>query len=195
MTTAFGALATAATLACLAALVRVHQLPTGYRPLRNAVSDYGVGNYARYYRFQTAALAIAAVFVALALARAVDPAPLLPITLLVVFAAARFAIPWFPTDVNRLRPTRTGRIHILLAAVAFAAVAWAAAVLPNHVDWPTIEGLLRGLGWFVVISVVACALALTRALRVYATPWFGAIERVFYAAVLAWFFVVSLHFL
>lgn len=195
MIAAFGAVAAVATLACLAALVRVHQLPTGYQPLRNAVSDYGVGRFARYYRFQTAALAIAAVFVALALARAVDPAPRLPIVLLLVFAAGRIAIPWFPTDVNRLRPTRAGRIHILLAGIAFASLAWAAAALPDRVDWPTIDGLLTGLGWLVVVSAVACGLALTHALRVYAAPWFGLIERVFYAAALAWFFVVSLHFL
>ncbi len=195
MTAALGAVAAAATLACLAALVRVHQLPTGYRPLRNAVSDYGVGHYARYYRFQTAALAIAAVFVALGLARAVDPAPLLPIVLLLVFAVARLAIWWFPTDVNRLRPTRTGRIHIVLAGVAFAAIAWTGAALPTRVDWPAIDGLLKGLGWLVVVSAVACGLAMTRALRRYVEPWFGAIERVFYAAMLAWFFVVSLHFL
>ena len=195
MTTAFGVVAAIATLACLTALVRVHQLPTGYRPLRNAVSDYGVGRYAAYYRFQTAASAIAAVFVALALARAVDPAPIRVIVLLGVFAAARFAIPWFPTDVNRLRPTQTGRVHILLAGIAFAAIAWAAAALPDRVDWTSIHGLLTGLGWLVVVSSVACGLALTRALRVYAAPWFGLIERVFYAAVLAWFFVVSLHFL
>jgi hypothetical membrane protein len=193
--TAFGAVAAVATLASLAALVRVHQLPTGYRPVRNAVSDYGVGRYSRYYRFQAAALALAAVFVVLALARAVDPAPIGPIVLLVVFAAARLAIAWFPTDLDRLRPTTAGRIHLVLAGIAFVTVAWAAAALPDRVDWPAIEGLLKGLGWFVVLSAVACALALTRALRVRTAPWFGAIERTFYAAVLAWFFVVSLHFL
>jgi hypothetical protein len=158
------------------------------------VSDYGVGRYRVYYRIHTTAMAVVAVLIAMALARAVDPAPLLPIALLSVFAAARFLIPWFPTDLNRLRPTRTGRVHIALAAVAFASIAWCAAALPNRVDW-TIEGLLRGLAWLIVVSAVACALALTPSLRQYTTRWFGAIERVFYAGVIAWFFVVSLHFL
>jgi len=38
---------------------------------------------------------------------------------LLVFAVARLAIWWFPTDVNRLRPTRTGRVRIVLAGVAY----------------------------------------------------------------------------
>jgi hypothetical membrane protein len=194
VTAALGGAAAVATLACLAALVRLHQLPTGYRPLRNAVSDYGVGRYRVYYRVQTTAMAVAAVLIAIALARSVDPVPLLPIALLALFAAARLLIPWFPTDLNRLRPTRTGRIHIALAAVAFASIAWGAAALPNRVDW-TIEGLLRGIAWLVVVSAVVCALALTPSLRPYAARWFGGIERVFYAGVLAWLFVVSLHLL
>jgi hypothetical protein len=193
MTAALGVLAALTTLACLGALVRVHLLPTGYRPVTNAVSDYGVGEFSRYYRWQTAASAYAALFVAAALTRTVHPVPQLPVFLLLVFAAARLVIPSFPTDLDRSEPTVTGRLHILLAGVALASIAWCAAVLPDRVDW--LHGLLIALGWIVVATAVACGLAMTTLLHRVTEPFFGAVERLFYAALLLWLLVVSLHFL
>lgn len=194
MTTALAIGAIAGTLVGLAALVRVHQLPTGYRPVSNAVSDYGVGRYAGYYRAQATAIGIAAALLAAALMLAVDPEPGRVIVLLLVFAAARIAIPSFPTDLDRSRPTRTGRIHILLAAAAFASIAWAAAALPQHVDWDG-HGLLVALGWVIVGTSIACGLSMTSRLHRATEPFFGLIERVFYAAMIAWLLVVSFHLL
>jgi hypothetical protein len=193
VTVAIGILAFLATLGCVAALVRVHLLPTGYRPVSNAVSDFGVGAYKGYYRAQTAAIAYASLLVAAGIARTVQPVPQLLVFLLMTFAAARLAIPSFPTDLDRSRPTLTGRIHLLLAGAAFASIAWAAAILPNRVHWPGLHGVLVVLGWIVVVSAVTCALAVTRLVRKQAEPYFGAIERVFYAATLLWFFVVSVR--
>jgi Protein of unknown function (DUF998) len=124
VTATLGILAAVATLACLGTLVWVHLRPTGYDPLQDTVSDYGVGTSYPFYRAQTAAMALAAILVAAALAKAIDPAPRRAIVLLLVFAAARLAIPSFPTDLDRAQRTRTGLIHILLAAVAFASIAW-----------------------------------------------------------------------
>ncbi len=182
-----------ATVTCLAALVWAHLLPTGYRPLRNAVSDYGVGRYRVVYRIQTAAIAVAGLCLAAALSRAIDPAPRRVIMLLVVFAVARLVIPSFPTDLDRGQPTRTGRIHTLLAAVAFAAIAWAAAALPDRVDWPGVHGLLVVLGWVVATTAIACGLAMTRLLHAFTEPFFGLIERCFYAAMITWFVVVAVY--
>ena len=115
------------------------------------------------------------------------------IALLVIFAAARLAIPSFPTDLDRGQPTRTGRIHVLLAGVAFASIAWAAAALPDTVDWPSVHGLLVTVGWIVVATAIACGLAMTRRLHATMEPFFGLIERCFYAAMITWFGVVSIH--
>jgi hypothetical protein len=186
-------LALLATLTCLGALVWVHLLPTGYRPLRNAVSDYGVGPYRAFYRAQTAAIAVAALCLAAAIAKGVDPSPRRVIVLLVIFAVARLAIPSFPTDLDRGQPTRTGRTHVLLAGVAFGSIAWTAAALPDHVDWPSIHGLLVTLGWIVVATAIACGLAMIRLLHATTEPFFGLIERCFYAAMITWFAVVSIH--
>lgn len=174
MVATLGVVALAATLACFGVLVAVHLRPTGYDPLRDAVSDYGVGPSLPYYRAQTAAMALAAISIAVALARAVDPAPKRAIVLLCVFAAARLAIPFFPTDLDRTHRTGTGAIHALLAAIAFGAVAWAAATRPDR------------LGWIVVATAVAMAVSLRTRM-----PYFGLVERAFYAATLAWLSLVA----
>jgi hypothetical membrane protein len=193
MTPVLGIIAALLTLASAAFLVRVHLLPTGYSPVSNAVSDYGVGPYSRYYRWQTAAIAYAALVLAAAIARTTHPVEQLLVFLLLTFAAARLLIPSFPTDLDRSRPTGTGRLHLLLAAAAFASIAWCAAELPHRVDWPHLHGLLVVLGWIVIATAVACGLAAT-VLRRLAEPYFGLVERIFYAAMLVWFLVVSLHF-
>lgn len=195
MTTLLAAGSLFASAACLAVLVWLHLLPTGYRPIRNAVSDYGVGRSAPLYRAQTSACAVSALLLAAALSAGADPAPTLVIVLLVVFAAARIAIPWFPTDLDRAQPTRTGRIHVLLAGLAFGSIAWAAASLPDRVDWPGVHGTLVALGWAVVVLAVACGLCMSRALHRATEPFFGLVERLFYAAMLAWLAVVAAQLL
>jgi hypothetical protein len=189
MTPVLGVLATLLTLACAAVLVREDTLQTGYSPVSNAVSDYGVGSFARYYRWQTAALAYAALVLAGALARTVHPVEQLPVFLLMTFAAARLLIPSFPTDLDRSRRTATGWIHLLLAGVAFGSIAWCAVILPDRVNWPNLHGTLVALGWIVLATAVACVLA-----TLFRLAFFGIVERLFYAAMIVWFLVVSLHF-
>lgn len=184
MTGTLGILGAAATAACFGTLVRVHLRPTGYNPLTNAVSDYGVGPSLSFYRAQTAAMALAAIFVAGGLAKAVDPAPKRVIVLLLIFAGARLAIPFFPTDLDRTRRTTHGVIHVLLAVIAFASITWAAATLPNRVHWAG----LTALGVAVVVTAVATGLSMRTRFA-----YFGLVERAFYVAVLIWLLVVSLR--
>jgi hypothetical protein len=166
--------------------------------VRNAVSDYGVGRARISYWTQVSASAAAALLLAAALARAVDPAPTTVVSLLVVFALARFAITRFPTDLDRSRPTATGRVHILLAGIAFASIAVAAAKLPdavqNHGALGRHHGTLVALGWALVVTSIATGVAISRIGRPL-EPWFGLIERIFYVAMLAWFAVVAAYLL
>ena len=86
MTIAIGILAFLATLACLAALLRLQDSKGSYRA-------------------QTAASAYAALFVAAGIARTVQPVPQVLVFLLMTFAAARLAIPSFSTGpLQRLQP-------------------------------------------------------------------------------------------
>lgn len=59
MIVAAAALALACTAGCVTCLVYLHLAPTGYSPLRNAVSEYGVGAYAHWYQAQAAAAGLA----------------------------------------------------------------------------------------------------------------------------------------
>ena len=171
---------------CVASLVYLHVTPTGYSPLRNAVSEYGVGAYADWYRLQAACAGTAAIFLAGALAKGVHPAPRTAISLLLVFAVARIAIGNFATDlIGATERTRNGAIHVLLAVAAFGSASWAAVVLRH-----TQHGQ-PALGWIMGICAVGTMLALRRVpgLRPYA----GLLERGFYVALLAWLVLVAVR--
>jgi Protein of unknown function (DUF998) len=171
------------TGACIACLAYLHLAPTGYSPVRNAVSEYGVGAYARWYGAQAACAGVAALLLAVALANGVSPAPRRVIALLVVLAVARVAIGWFPVDlVEGRRPTRNGAIHLLLAIAAFTAASAAGIALkrPEHGQ--------PALGWAMAACAVGTMLALRRSPL---KPWLGLIERGYYVAMLAWLLLVA----
>jgi Protein of unknown function (DUF998) len=183
MTTAFAVASLVFTGACIACLVYLHLAPTGYSPLRNAVSEYGVGRYASWYRAQVACAGVAAALLAAALARGLSPLPRRVVVLLFVFALARVAIGWFPTDlIGATSRTRTGAIHVALAVAAFASATAAGIALkrPEHGQ--------PALGWAMAVCAVGTMLAFRRpALR----PFAGLIERGFYVAMLAWLILVA----
>jgi hypothetical protein len=189
-----GALAAAATSVCAMALIYVHTRPTGYDPVRDAVSDYGVGPYRFWYRAAALTLGSAGILLASGIAATVRPEPVFVVALLVVFGVARIAIVGFPVDLDRRRRSRAGRVHLLLAAVAFLTIAFAAAKLPRSViadpGWSGMEGMLRAIGWLVVVAAAATGLGLR---IVSLRPVFGLLERFLYVAMLAWFMTVSLH--
>lgn len=163
----------------LAALVFLHVAPTGYSPIRNAVSEYGVGRFAWGYRAQVTFAAAAAACLAVAL-----PArDRREIVLLAVFAAARVAIAAFPTDLlGSVRRSRTGGIHLLLAAIAFGTICWCASALSRHGGGQPVLGRIAAAG--ALGTMVAVRIPGLR-------PVLGLLERVFYAAIIAWFVVVA----
>jgi hypothetical protein len=99
------------------------------------------------------------------LAAALPGHPRREVALLAVFAAGRAAIAFFPID--RRVP------HGVLAIVAFVAIAvCASSYAPRLAGRVAAAGLVAG--------------ALVR-------PYFGAFERLFYAAIIAWFVVVAVR--
>ncbi len=52
---AFSIIAALATAVQAVALIMLHLLPTGYNPVRDAVSDYGVGRYRGWFWLQAVA--------------------------------------------------------------------------------------------------------------------------------------------
>jgi hypothetical protein len=193
---------TAAVLAALAAvavavgaitLVWVDVLRTGRNPARDAVSDYGAGPYRLFYTVLVCSLGIGALLLLAALARGtgVSKGGLI---WLGVFGVARIAIAFFPHDLDGRPVTPVGRVHLVLAAAAFAAIAFAAADLaPALADEPgwgagTLIGALR---WAVIITAVATLVA--RVVVPVRQATFGLVERLLYASFIAFLIVVSVE--
>jgi Protein of unknown function (DUF998) len=147
MVSAFSVLALIAASAQLGILVTLHVLPTKYDPVRDAISDYGVGDYRRYFWAQLAAGALACICIAVALTGLHPYVPALVVVLLLANAAARLLMPAFPTDQSGNRfQTVKGTVHMLLAVVAFGAVAAAVTGL-GGLSATTPPGIAQRASW------------------------------------------------
>ena len=164
-----------------ALLVALHLARTGLDPVVDAVSDYGTTERHALYRAMVVALGLSAALLAAALARETDADALIWLWL---FAFARIAIAGFMTDRGPRPATREGRIHLLLAGLAFTAIAFAAA----NVRWAGAPSALDPIGAVVVVAAVGTLL--TRAVRPLNRA-FGAVERLLYVAFLAWLAVAA----
>jgi Protein of unknown function (DUF998) len=177
-------------------LVALHVLPTGYSPIRDAVSDYAIGRHRGLFWLFVVAGAASGFALAIALARSAPTKPTLTIAMLLLSGAARLLIPLFPTDQGGGRfQTRKGTIHMLLAVSIFASIAVAAsnlgASLGHEPAWHAVKGLVDGwLPWVITATAVATGVAI---IGPRLKRFFGLIERSYYASSIAWFLVVSIE--
>ncbi|MEA2450839.1 MAG: hypothetical protein QOG63_2771 [Thermoleophilaceae bacterium] len=171
-------------VAGVAALVRLHLVTTGLDPMRDAVSDYGTTPYHWLYRFQVVAFGLSAALLTAALADAGGGVRTSGLVWLAIYAGARMAIAGFMIDRDVPAPTTQGRIHIVLATLAFTAIAVAASTIG-----PDLGGTVHSLGWAVVAAAVGTAVC-----RVVPQlmPSFGAVERLLYVATVAWLVATAL---
>jgi len=188
-----GALALLALAVVVASLVYLHLEPTGLSPVRNAVSQYGITSFRIGYRVATIAFSIAGVALVVGLDKALNGGgSRLVLILLVIFAGARCAISWFPMDAPLAGRTQTGKMHGLLAFVAFVSAGLAAlrlgGVLSRQARWHSLATVSTGLGW--VMAACLLGLALGRSIP-GARERFGLIERGFYLSAIAWFTVFA----
>jgi hypothetical protein len=178
------------------ALLLLHLLPTGYSPIRDAVSDYAVGRYRAGFWVFTTAGAVSGLALAIALARSHPAKPTLTVAMLLLSAGARVLVPMFPTDQagNRFQ-TPTGTIHMVLAVAIFASIAVAASnlggTLGHEPAWHAVKGLVDGwLPWVITGTATATGLAIVGPRL---KPIFGLIERLYYVSSITWFLVVSIE--
>ena len=83
----------------VASLGWLHLQPTGLSPIRDAVSQYGITSFRAGYRVTTIAFGLSGIALAAGIYRAVPGGGRsLVVLLLVVFAAPRCLISWFPMD-------------------------------------------------------------------------------------------------
>jgi hypothetical protein len=192
------AVVAALSAACVAAgaisLVWVDRLPTGRSAVRDAVSDHGADpSYRFFYRVLVVLLGAGALLLMFALAHGTDVTRG-GLIWLGVYGVSRVAIAWFPTDLPGAQVTTVGRVHLVLAAAAFTAIAFAAADLtPSLADqpgWDGVSGLLSALRSVVIVTAVGTLL--TRVV-VAARPVFGLVERLLYASSVAFLLVVAVQ--
>ena len=178
------------------ALLLLHVLPTGYNPIRDAVSDYAIGKYRAIFWTFVIAGAVSGLALAIALARSHPSKPMLTVAMLLLSAAARVLIPIFPTDQDGSRfQTPKGTVHMVLAVAIFASIAVAASnlggTLGHEPAWHAVKGLIDGwLPWVITITAIATGVAMIgpRLKRI-----FGLIERSYYASSITWFFIISIE--
>jgi uncharacterized protein DUF998 len=176
----FGVAAIAGLTVATALLARLHLVPTGIDPIEGAVSDYGTTRFHAYYRAMVVALGATACLLAVGLARETDAHAL---AWLWVYGGSRIAIAGFMVD--RDPPLTTGgRVHLVLAAAAFTAIALAS----TSISWDGDPAVLRPLGQAVAASAIATAVTrLAPPLR----RVFGLVERVLYATSIAWLAIAA----
>ncbi|WP_368499182.1 DUF998 domain-containing protein [Herbiconiux sp. A18JL235] len=171
------------------ALIALHLLPTGLSPLRDPVSRYGITRFKSGYA--TAAFGAGIAGIGSLIAVAALPGSLPTVVLLAVFAAARILIPFFPMDAPEASKTTTGRVHDLLAVLAFGGVIAAMFVAAGmlHDAGLTAAGLVATIGG--VVGVVGTLLMLVSRRSPRLAWGFGFGERLIYLAFIVWIAVLG----
>ena len=77
---------------------RAASASTGYNPVRDAVSDYGVGPYRGWFWLQAVAGGVGCLALGIALAQLHPFTPTQVVVALIVTAGSRLFIPFFATD-------------------------------------------------------------------------------------------------
>lgn len=176
--------------------VVLHALPTGFRPLRNPLSDYAAGKYGILMTIAFLILGIGVLALDAGLAKGLGAGKRVAIGVFFigVFGASRLLAAFFPSDADGAERTGRGRVHTLLAALGFVAIPLGAIVLTPVFDrvpsWAAVAPPLRILELLVVVFGIIMLVTRMQALRFV----FGLVERLFYASALLWLFLIGLHF-
>ena len=183
-----------ATTAYLGIFVALHVLPTGYNPIRHAVSDYAVGKYGYLFRIGLWASSLGVLALAFALIHGVGSPPLAHHELVYLFLIpiARIGMTRFPTDLEGRRRSRTGVLHYVFAIAAFTftylAISDTTPVL-RHLSGTVILGSpLHWVAWLVAPELALVVITMFRPLR----KVFGLFERLFLLTTNVWFIMVAL---
>jgi Protein of unknown function (DUF998) len=181
------------SLVYIGVVVALHFLPTGYDLIHNAVSDYGVGQYAPLFRVSLWAGSIAVLALAIGLAIEPGAPPLLTrgLVFLGLVSACRIGESMFPTTVEGQKLTRTGAMHYVFAILTFGfTYAGISDLTPDLVKlypWHAHRGALDWLSGAILVGLILVLAALLPRLR----HLFGLPERFFLAVTYIWLVVVA----
>lgn len=190
---AFALISLAGSLVYVAVVVALHVLPTGYDLVHNAVSDYGVGQYAPLFRVSlwAGSIAVLALTIGLTLEPGAPPLLTRSLVFLGLVAACRIGESLFPTTVEGQKLTRTGALHYLFAILTFgftyAAISDLTPDLVKLYPWHAHHGLLDWLSGAILVGLIlVIATLLPRLRRV-----FGLCERFFLLVTYGWLGLVA----
>jgi hypothetical protein len=189
----FALISLAGSLVYVAVVVVLHFLPTGYNPVHNAVSDYGVGQYAPLFRVSlwAGSIAVLALAIGLALDPGAPPLVIRDVVFLGLVAAVRIGESLFPTTVEGEKLTRTGTMHYLFAILTFgftyAAISGLTPDLVKLYPWHSHKGMLDWLSGAVLVGLILVVATLLPRLR----RVFGLCERFFLLVTYGWLVLVA----
>jgi hypothetical protein len=181
------ALAYVSGIALVIAAVGVIVLHVGERemnPIRDAVSLYVHAPLGVLYYVQVIATGVSALALLAALRARGAMHSREGLIALGLYGLSRLAIAAFPTDPKGAPTTDRGRVHLILAVVAFASAAFMTGsltpALASHAAWSDLAGVLR------VASIVTITSAVAVVLRPLTRPIFGLVERGIYLGAFVW---------
>jgi len=186
-------LSVAGTTAYLALFVSLHLLPTGYQPVRDAVSDYAVGRYRRLFRVGLWASSAGVLALAVALRVAVRSPSIATKDLLylLLIPATRVAMTVFPTDLEGAHRSRAGVLHYVFAVAAFTFTYLVMSeTTPALRTLGPATWLADVLRWTAAAVGPALALVVVTMLRPLRRV-FGLFERIFLLTSNVWFLAVA----
>jgi hypothetical protein len=174
-------------------LLWLHIKPTGYYPMRHAISDYGVGPTHRLFNIYLQLTNFGGVTLAIALMAGLN-APSVPqrsIVLFFLLVAIRICLSLFPTDLEGHSLTRIGILHYIFAILSIGFVYTITAQLTPFFqarpDWQAVNSILKVLLNIATPALIAIVITMWKPLR----SIFGLFERLFIATTAVWFLVVS----
>lgn len=196
-----------ATLALAVVLVGVYValdilaqlLPPHYSPVSQAESDLAVGPYGFVMtaNFVVRGVLSISFLVGLTASTRIGSRSRFGIALLGVWAVGAFLLAIFPTDIGPTESTLHGKLHLVIALVAFLGAAIGVVLLSRHFRE---EDRLRAFAAPANILATLTVLSLVVFLLASAVPYllnhaYGLLERIFIGFVLLWILTVSLYLL
>ena len=191
----FGALTIAGIALYLVLDVVTQMLPPHYSPVRQAESDLAVGpyGYVMTINFVVRGALSLALLAGLMQGVADQARSKIGEALIGVWALGAFLLALFPTDVNA-RATVHGIIHLVVALVAFCAVAMGellvSVYIKNDVRWTRLQPYLL-ICW--IATLAALMMQVVGAPTSAALGAGGLVERVFLALALLWMLLVAIN--
>lgn len=171
-------------------LVWLHIKPTEYNPVRNAVSDYGVGYTRRLFNTYLQLNSFGAIALAIALIK-IPSVPQRSIIFLFLLICARIGTSMFPTDLEGKTLTRTGFLHYIFAILSvgfvYSIIAQLTPFFQTRPDWQAVSSILNIILTITTPILVMVVVTMWKPLR----KFFGLFERIFIATTAVSFLIVS----